>query len=319
MARGAHGHRDGARAGGRRCPDTRRQHPNRHGRRHHHHGPASFDRGGGPAGLQQRVRQARGHRRQVRDRAAARAVVGDQERRAGLRLQAAPRREVPRRHRLQCRDREVELRSYARSRPGLATSERDRSGEGRQGRRSLHGRDHALGAVRAVPVGLDRSRRDDGVEGGRREVQGRFRPQPGRHRAVPLRGVGEGRSSDAQALRRVLGIRAAASRRDRVSPHSGFVGALHGDAHRSDRRHASDPSQGRVGSQGRARVEGVGDPEPLVGGDAPQQSGRAVHQQGHSPGDVVRRGPHRDSARGLLRIGRAGMGPVSPEHVGSGS
>src|SRR5262249_524969 len=91
-------------------------------------------------------------------------------------------------------------------------------------------------------VGIDRPRRDDGLAGRRREVQGRFRPQPGRHGPLPLRRVGEGRPSHAQAVRRVLGSWTSASRRGRVPADPGLVGAFHGDANGPDRHHPSDPS-----------------------------------------------------------------------------
>jgi len=81
-------------------------------------------------------------------------------RRPRVRLQAAPRREIPRRHRVQRRHREVEFRSHARPRAGLAAAKRDRSGQGRQGPRSLHGRDDAFQPVRSSVVGIDRSRRE---------------------------------------------------------------------------------------------------------------------------------------------------------------
>ena len=153
----------------------------------------------------------------------------------------------------------------------------------------------------------------DGLEGRGGEVQGRLRAQSGGHRPVPLRGVGEGRSTSPSSASTATGRRACPTSDEviyRPIPDPPCASPPCGpDRWTSCTRSLPKdvaPAKGRRGLQ----VSEI--PSLLVAGHAPQQPGGALHQQGHPPGDVVRGGPAGDPAGGLPGPRLARLEPVPP-------
>ena len=141
---------------------------------------------------------------EARDQAGPGRVVAA-ARSQDARLQAAPRREVPRRHRLQRRGGEVQLQP---DEDRAEVGPQGRGGQHRHGRRGrrLHDQAQPEAARRRAARHADRPRRHDGLAQGRPGARRRARAQrQGRgHRALRVRGVGEGRPPPHQAQRQLL-------------------------------------------------------------------------------------------------------------------
>ena len=155
-------------------------------RSHPHRGSGSRS---GPPGTQQSIRQAVRYRRKHETRTDACGVMDDLAGRDDLHVQATAERDVSRRHPVQA---QAVVYNFDRMRDPnfLGAEERDRADHGGDGDQPADRRDQAGAAVHSIAVCADRRRRDDGVSRGGGEGWNRLRPQPGRRRAIHVRGAG---------------------------------------------------------------------------------------------------------------------------------
>ena len=208
-------------------------------------------------------------------------VVGHQQGRAHLHVQAAAQREVPRRHRVQRRGREVLLRAPAeRQEPLLrdrhlpVREELPRQHRGRRSGRPDHAADQAQGPARAVLAVPRPSVAVRLQPRGAEEVGQGHGQAPGRHRTVQARRLGARREGGAGTQRCLLGRRAEGPPGHLRADHRG-PGAAGRHQDRRDRpddgRAARQPGRSPQGSQRR------GGREQLLGG--------VVHRAEHAPSD----------------------------------
>ena len=262
----------------------RRHAPGGRGRGSAVDGPAPIRGVRRPPGVPEPVRQARRHRREPPDRADARDLVDDQRRRQDGHVQAAAGRALSRRHAVQRGRRLLQLHPDAvRPEVSLVPQERTaaRDESGRRGR--LYDSARHEPAVQPAPVRADRPGRHDGVARGRRAGRARLRPQPGRHRPVPVRPAGHRGQHPPPAQPHVLAAGQAVPRRRAVQGVHGRQRAGHEHEvrrhrHRQPRPAAAgqDPRPGG-GAAGRHVPPDRAQPDRL--GDAGAQRDRGAVQQ----------------------------------------
>ena len=188
------------------------------------------DRGRGRGDRRGRLRQHL--RRPDPDRLAWRGAAGagreldDLRRRQDLYVQAAHRREIPRRRRLQRRRREVLARPRARREFDQRAERPVRGDRHGRGRRPGHRQGDAEEPARLLPLQYGLGRRGDRRAGKRRRQQGKA----GRHRPVQVRPLGQGlRRSPSSRTDGLLG-RAGLPRQGRVPHRAGRRGRRSGAA-----------------------------------------------------------------------------------------
>ena len=148
--------------------------------------------------------------------------VGRQE---DLHVPASGERDVPRRHADDGRRRDL-LHHEVPLRPGPARPRRVQQHRLGHRARSAHRHVDSQGAVRAVPADVRRDGRRHRPEARLRPARRRRRqlpqqpgkPEPGRHRAVPVRGMAARQLHPHEAVRRLLEARPTLPGRDRL-PH----------------------------------------------------------------------------------------------------
>ena len=241
--------------------------------------------------------------------------VVDAARSEDARLQAAPRGQVPRRHRLQRRGGQVQLRPDE-DRAEVGAQGRDRQHRDRGGGRRVHHQAQPEAAGRGAAGHPHRPRRHDGLAQGRsRSAAPSCSATPGRgHRALRVRRVGEGRPPDHQAQRRLL------EQAGRPLPRPDPLPA-------DPRRHRQAPEP----AVGRDRRDGLRAAARRGGGEGGQERGRgrravagrlrlpaqpheaAVQQQGAAPGGGLRDRHRADRQGRVAQRGRAGQ-RADPAH-----
>ena len=272
------------RQGGERGAEEGRHAARRLLHRGRHHGPASVGQQDRPPDLPQYLRAPGRAGRRARHQARpgrVLAAAGSED----PHPEAAPRREVPRRHGLQCRGGEVQLQPHEdRAQVGA----QGRGGEHRHGGpgRCVHRQAQPEAPRRGAPRHAHRPRGHDGLAQDRPGARARARAQcQGRgDRPLPVRGVGEGRPPPDPAQRQLLEQAGRAlSRADPLPPDS----RRHGEA--PEPAGGRDPRDGLCPAARRRRGQGGqerGRARRAVAGVVrlPAQSHQAaVRQQGAAP------------------------------------
>ena len=250
------------------------------------------------AGLPERLQQARlrGRRGPVRPRPREGLEAG---RREGLGVRPGRQRRLPQRRALHREGRGLHLQPAARREEQAAHAGVLLPGGRRGGAGAPSGALQPEPPLRSVPGRARPGHRDREREGPRREG-----PQalPHRHRALQVRGVGEGRPHHAGALGQVLPPGPALSRprhllrprRRHRAPHRAADGALPVD---TDGAAAAHPR-----ARARARHAVLAGPAVLPLLPHAQREPAAAERQAPPPGHRLGARPHRDREARLLRL-----------------
>ena len=254
-----------------------------------------------------RLRGPPGQRQAGADR-----VVGAAQR-SHLSPEAAPEREVPRRHPVRRRRRQVPLRSPPRPQGQVHPRRRALDRRIDERRRCAYRQGRHEAAVLAVPGGALRLVRLRRLADGGPEVGRRLRAAPGRDRTVQARRVRQGSAHGRRAESGLLGSGTPAPGPDHVPPHPGRQHAPDGAAHRRRPHRGGHAAPGRRAPAHDARGRALGQERlplrvlPLRVGQEPVRL-----EQEAAPGGELRHQPGGHPARRLLRRGRGRVPALLP-------